>query len=134
MKETKIYNITQNFELNSIEEYPSLSPFIKLAFDILTKEPLVSVTFASSQSYVTPYAVIAVSNSAKQIDAITSNFIKQLKEQNLFNLKIKIDGNGERGWCIIDLINCFFHIMTEEKFAKYELEKILKGDYSENLF
>jgi ribosomal silencing factor RsfS len=129
-----INNITSEEDIAKLETFSQLSPQILTALNFLAKEPLEQLLFASSESYVTPFAIIAISSSPKQIDAMTTQYIKLLKEKNLFNMTIRVDGNGEREWCTIDLSNCFLHIITKQKLAKYELEKILKGDYSANSF
>jgi ribosomal silencing factor RsfS len=100
------------------------------SIEYLLKEPLEKLLFANSQNYITPFAIIAVSSSAKHIDAITTGIIKELKGKTLFNAKIRIDGNGDRGWCIVDLSDCLVNIMTQEKFDKYALEDILNGKFN----
>jgi ribosomal silencing factor RsfS len=123
-----IIDLTQDkiLDFASKEE---LSPQTNSSIEYLLKERLEKLIFASSQSYITPFAIIAVSNSAKQIDAITSGILKNLKEKMLFNTKIRIDGSGDRGWCIIDLSDCLVNIMTQEKFDKYALEEIIEGKF-----
>ena len=115
----------------NIENQSDFSEALKSAIEYLKKEPLEQLIFARSQSYITPFAVIAVSNSAKHIDAICANIIKTLKEQSLFNTKIRIDGNGERGWCILDVSDCLINIITEEKFKKYAIDEIIKGNFTD---
>ena len=115
----------------NIENQNDFSDALKSAIEYLKKEPLEKLLFAKSESYVTPFAVIAVSNSAKHIDAVCTNIIKTLKEQSLFNTKIRIDGNGERGWCILDVSDCLINIITEEKFKKYAIDEIIKGNFTD---
>ena len=121
----KIFELTET----KITELENISDSLITSLNAIIKEPLDRIIFAESDKYITPYAVIAVSNSSKQIDAILTNIIKSLKKKSLFNTEIKIDGNGERGWCIIDLSNCLINIMTPQKFEKYALEEIIKGNF-----
>lgn len=123
-----ILPVKSEIDVNSI---PDLSGGIKVALNLLVKEPLEELYFAEVPNYISPYCILAVSVSPRQIDAIINNIIKTLKEENLFTTKIKIDGNGEREWCIIDIINCFIHIMTPTKLQKYDLQEIFKGNYQE---
>ena len=120
-------------ELNKKEDLKLLpaeiSDLTRKSLEVVINQPLEKLVFGLSESYITPYAVIAVSNSAKQIDAICSEVIKNLKDHGLFNTKIKIDGNGERGWCIIDLSDSLLHLITTEKLEKFKLEEIIKGNY-----
>ena len=127
-----IIDLTQEKVLDFTHK-DELSAQASSSLECLLKEPLEKLIFANSQSYITPFAIIAVSNSAKQIDAITSGIIKNLKEKMLFNSKIRIDGSGERGWCIIDLSDCLLNIMTQEKFDKYALQEIIEGKFSNGL-
>ena len=100
---------------------------LKIALSVGIKHPVSKFLLAKSEGYITPFCAIISTTSAKQIDAITIEIIKSLKDSNLFNTAIKIDGNGERGWCIIDLGDCFFNLITEEKLSFYKLEDVISG-------
>ena len=127
-----IQTINSQEDISQIENFNLLSPLIQEALNFFVKEPLEKLYFAVSNTYITPYSIIAVSTSPKHIDAMTIQYIKALKDKLLFKSQIRVDGNGEREWCTIDLSDCFLHIITVEKLQKYELEKILQGDYTEN--
>jgi ribosomal silencing factor RsfS len=122
----KIIDLTKE----DISQRSDISDAIKVSIDCIQKEPLEKTIFAELENYITPFVFIAITNSPRHIDAICTNVIKNLKERQLFQNQIRIDGSGERGWCIIDLSTCFINIITTEKFEYYSLEKILKGDFS----
>jgi ribosomal silencing factor RsfS len=121
----KIINLLEE----GIKDEDTLSLPLKTTLDYLKKEPIEKLLFAKSETYITPFVIIAISSSPKHIDAMSTNMIKNLKATSLFNSSIRIDGNGERGWCIIDLSNCLVNLMTEEKFEKYALDDIIKGKF-----
>lgn len=104
-----------------------VSERVRLAIAVASSHPVSKFLLAKSEGYITPFCIIISTTSPKQIDAITIEINKKLKEANLFNSAIKIDGNGERGWCIIDVGDCFINIITEEKLSFYKLEDIITG-------
>jgi ribosomal silencing factor RsfS len=114
----------QTFDIQGI------SSQLNVAIKSILQEKLEKILFAKSESYVTPFAMILVSNSPKQIDAVAMQIMKKIKEEKLFVSTIKVDGNGEREWCIIDLGDCLINILTPEKFEKYAIEDILEGKFN----
>lgn len=126
-----MHNLIEIKTEQDVENLPDLPDLLKESLLFLAKEPLEKLTFVKTQSYITQFAVLAVSTSARQIDAISTGVIQDLKKKKLFNTTIKLDGNGERGWCIIDLSCCLINILVPEKLQKYKLEDIFKGKFTD---
>lgn len=96
--------------------------------EVLQKEKVEALYVAKSNEYIVSYSVVAVFNSAKQIESVSLNLIKTLKESNLLAAQYKIDGSREREWYTIDVINCFVHIISSEKLEQFGLNQVLE-DY-----
>lgn len=122
-----------DLQKNPNEFESEISERLKLAIQVAIKHPIEKFLIAKTESYITPFGVIVATNSPKQIDAITMEILKKLKEEKLFNLAVKVDGNSERGWCIIDLGDCFFNLITIEKLSFYKLEDVLSGKANADL-
>lgn len=78
-------------------------------------------------SSVTDFMLLATGNSSRQVSALATNLVSQLRESGITPLSIEGLDAGE--WVLVDLGDLLVHIMQAETRAFYDLEK-LWGDFS----
>ncbi|WP_114418487.1 ribosome silencing factor [Marinospirillum perlucidum] len=78
-------------------------------------------------SSVTDFMLIASGTSSRQVSALATNLVTQLKEAGVTPLSL--EGLDAGDWVLVDLGDLLVHIMQPETRSFYDLEK-LWGDFS----
>jgi ribosome-associated protein len=73
-------------------------------------------------TYLADYYVLCDGGSKRQIDAITSDLLENLKKAG--SQYAIIEGNPESGWVLVDFGSVITHVFTPEKRAYYQLESL----------
>jgi ribosome-associated protein len=73
-------------------------------------------------TYLADYYVLCDGGSKRQIDAITSDLLENLKKEG--SQHAVLEGNPESGWVLIDFGSVIIHVFTPEKRAYYQLEDL----------
>ena len=71
----------------------------------------------------TDFLVICTARNERQAKAIVDEVRLQVKHE-LGLLPGGVDGAGEAGWVVLDYLDCFLHVFTEEARDRYELEDL----------
>lgn len=72
----------------------------------------------------TDYFVICSTTSRRQLDAIKSATLEEMKKDADISLPKGIEGDGESGWVLVDYNGVILHIFSEEARAYYQLEEL----------
>tara|TARA_B100000700_G_C14862386_1_gene769301 strand:- start:165 stop:539 length:375 start_codon:yes stop_codon:yes gene_type:complete len=76
------------------------------------------------------YMVIASGNSNRQVIALSSKLIQEVKK--LKAKSIRIEGMDQSEWVLIDFGDIIVHLFLEEVRNFYKLEKLWQSDSSNN--
>ena len=97
----------KNKIINSLEDIKAVNP---VAIDV------------TKISSLTDFMVIASGTSNRHIAAMSEHILEGLKETNISG--IKIEGQGEDDWVLVDAGDVVIHLMSADAREFYDLESL----------
>lgn len=88
----------------------------KLAEDIVVLDMRELVSY-------TDFLVITSARNERQLNAITDEVRKRLKQEEGL-LPGQTEGSGGAGWAVLDYLDCVLHVFTHEARKRYDLEEL----------
>jgi ribosome-associated protein len=85
-------------------------------------EDIVVLDMRKLVSY-TDFLTICTARNERQAKAIVDEVRLQVKHE-MGLLPSGVDGAGEAGWVVLDYLDCFLHVFTEEARDRYQLEDL----------
>jgi ribosome-associated protein len=85
-------------------------------------EDIVVLDMRKLVSY-TDFLTICTARNERQAKAIVDEVRVQVKHE-MGLLPSGVDGAGEAGWVVLDYLDCFLHVFTEEARDRYQLEDL----------
>jgi len=85
-------------------------------------EDIVVIDMRKLVSY-TDFLTICTARNERQAKAIVDEVRLQVKHE-MGLLPSGVDGAGEAGWVVLDYLDCFLHVFTEEARDRYQLEDL----------
>jgi ribosome-associated protein len=85
-------------------------------------EEIVALDMRSLVSY-TDFLVICTARNERQAKAIVDEVRLQMKHE-MGMLPSGVDAGVEAGWAVLDYLDCFFHVFTEEARQRFGLEDL----------
>jgi len=73
-------------------------------------------------STIADYFVICTGETERQLDAMTQDLRKQLKEEGEY--PVGIEGEPSSGWVLVDYGDVVVHIFAPSQRAHYQLERL----------
>ncbi len=75
----------------------------------------------------TDYFVLCTAGSRRQLDALQSAIREALKQEDVRQLAVNVEGDPESGWILIDYNSVIVHLFTDEMRDFYRLEDLWKN-------
>lgn len=85
-------------------------------------EEIVALDMRALVSY-TDFLVICTARNERQAKAVVDEVRLQVK-QEMALLPSGTDTGVEAGWAVLDYLDCFLHVFTEEARQRYQLEDL----------
>jgi ribosome-associated protein len=85
-------------------------------------EEIVALDMRSLVSY-TDFLVICSARNERQVKAVVEEVKLQVKHE-MGLLPSGADTGVEAGWAVLDYLDCFLHVFTEEARLRYQLEDL----------
>ncbi|GAB5407777.1 MAG: ribosome silencing factor [Balneolaceae bacterium] len=118
-------DINQPTKDQFIDAKPDSKNLVEMIIEGLRKRKAqdIVVLDVSEQTTLTDYFIICSGNSDTQIKAIADSVEEELLEK-AGEKAWKKEGLQARSWIILDFINTVVHVMSKEKRAFYDLERM----------
>lgn len=94
-----------------------------IASDALATEIL--VLDIQELSTISEYFVIASAGNPRHLRAVSERISRELREAGVHPLRV--EGQAETGWILLDYGSIIIHLFTEEQRAFYRLEELWSG-------
>ena len=85
-------------------------------------EEVVALDMRALVSY-TDFLVICTARNERQVKAVVDEVRLQVKHE-MGQLPSGVDAGVEAGWAVLDYLDCFLHVFTEEARQRYQLEDL----------
>ena len=85
-------------------------------------EEIVALDMRALVSY-TDFLVICTARNERQVKAVVDEVRVQVKHE-MGLLPSGVDAGVEAGWAVLDYLDCFLHVFTEEARQRYQLEDL----------
>jgi ribosome-associated protein len=99
-----------------------LARYLAELADSKKAEDIVVLDMRKLVSY-TDFLTICTARNERQAKAIVDEVRLQVKHE-MGLLPSGVDGAGEAGWVVLDYLDCFLHVFTEEARDRYQLEDL----------
>jgi ribosome-associated protein len=106
----------------SAPQSESLARRLAEVADSKKAERIVALDMRELVSY-TDFLVICTARNERQAKAIVDEVRVQVKHEMAL-LPSGMDGIGEAGWVVLDYLDCFLHVFTEQARDRYQLEDL----------
>lgn len=73
-------------------------------------------------SFIADYFIIATANNERQMQAITEEIQKQLKQRSI--LPLGVEGTADSGWVLLDYNGVVVHLFSTALRDYYRLDKV----------
>jgi ribosome-associated protein len=90
--------------------------------DAKKAEEIVVLDMRALVSY-TDFLVICTARNERQAKAIMDEVRLQVKQETGL-LPSGVDAGADAGWIVLDYLDCFLHVFTEEARRRYQLEDL----------
>ena len=85
-------------------------------------EEIVALDMRALVSY-TDFLVICTARNERQAKAIVDEVRLQVK-QEMALMPSGVDAGADAGWAVLDYLDCFLHVFTEEARQRFQLEDL----------